>query len=569
MPATSIVQPDLVETSRDAFVASKRQGPNADGEDWLPARQQEHLLWAFLGLALAARAIRYLLCFPLWEDECFLVSNLIDAGYQKLLDPLNYHQVAPLLFLWLELTAVKLLGFNEWSLRLLPFACGVGSLLLFRHLAGRLLRGPAKLLAVATFCASYSGIRYAAEAKPYGPDQFVALLLLVAAVEWSRSANPAKWLAILVGLLPVAIGLSYPAVFVAGGISLFMAAELAFVGGVERRRGWLGWLAYNAVLGGAFLTMMRFASKSQADSELGWMRDYWRDHLPSLASPLELLIWFFKTHTGDLLAIPLGGERGASTISFLFVAAGILSLARNRRHRLLALCLAPAGLNLVAAMLGRFPYGGHVKFSQYLAPAICLLLGIGVAALISVSRGGSAARLRHVRIALVILALIPAGTMARDFICPYKSPTDVRYRDFARWFWPSAQFAGEVACLHTDLGLEFAPGTFHHLGWSAMYVCNQRIYSPRHRSGRPVDWGRVGADWPLCCVEYRAEVYPYDEAAQQAWLDSMGERYDLVSCNELPSPVYAQRGGILLCSDKLILYKFVPRGAVASRLLSK
>jgi hypothetical protein len=107
--------------------------------------------------------------------------------------------------------------------------------------------------------------------------------------------------------------------------------------------------------------------------------------------------------------------------------------------------------------------------------------------------------------------------------------------------------------------LEFAPGTFHHLGWSAMYVCNQRIYSPRHQLGKPVDWARIRADSPLHCVEYRAEVYPYDEAEQQAWLDSMSERYVLVSRDEFPSPVYAQRGGILLCRDKLVLYKFIPR----------
>ncbi|HWB09078.1 MAG TPA: glycosyltransferase family 39 protein [Pirellulales bacterium] len=558
MPPTSILRPDLRVTRPLANVAQQPVGP-ASREDWLSPRRQERLIWACVGLALAARAVRYLVCFPLWEDECFLVSNLIDAGYAKLLDPLNYHQVAPLLFLWLELTSVKLLGFSEWSLRLFPFACGVGSLILFRHLARRLLRGPARLLAVAAFCASYSGIRYAAEAKPYGPDQLVALLLLAAAVEWSRSENRGKWLLALVGLLPVAVGLSYPAVFVAGGISLFMALELILQPRVERRRDWTCWLAYNGVLAGSFLTMLRFAAKSQSDSELGWMQDYWKDHLPSLASPLEFVLWFFKTHTGDLLAIPLGGEHGASTITFLLVTLGVGCVVRNRRYRVLTLCLAPAGLNLVAAMLGRFPYGGHVKFSQYLAPAICLLLGIGAAALISAGRGGDEVRRRCLRIALVVLALIPLGTMARDFVCPYKSSTDARYRDFARWFWPSMQFAGETACLHTDLGLEFAPGTFHHLGWSAMYVCNQRIYSPRHRLGKPVNWQRISADWPLHCVEYRAEVYPYDESAQQAWLNSMGERYELLSRDVFPSPVYQQRGSNLLCCDKLVLYKFAPR----------
>ncbi|MGH7137651.1 MAG: hypothetical protein ACREHD_18040, partial [Pirellulales bacterium] len=121
------------------------------------------------------------------------------------------------------------------------------------------------------------------------------------------------------------------------------------------------------------------------------------------------------------------------------------------------------------------------------------------------------------------------------------------------------EFAGEVACLQSDLGLEFAPGTFQHLGWSAMYLCNQRIYSPRHHRGQPVDWGRIRSDWPLHCVEYRAQVYRYDEMARQRWLAEMGKRYKLVSRDTFPSPVFDQRGQNLLCADSLVLYRFVPR----------
>lgn len=546
--------------------------PAAAGTGWRDRRAQEKLVWAFVGLALAARVVRYVLCFPLWEDECFLVSNLCDRSYDELLSPLNYHQVAPLLFLAVELTTVKLLGFNEWSLRLFPFACSIASVLLFRHLASRLLKGPARLIAIAAFCASYSGIRYAAEAKPYGPDQFVALLLLVTAVEWWRGSRRGFWLSLLIACLPIAIGLSYPAVFVGGGVSLLMALVLRG----EKRGGWFGWLTFNTSLAAAFWLLIAFAAKNQNEAELSWMQDYWKDHLPSLLSPGVLLAWFFKTHTGDLLAIPLGGERGASVISFLLVATGIIALARTRQHRLLLLCLAPAALNMVAAFMGRFPYGGHVKFSQYLAPAICLLLGAGAAAIAARGKAGLAKGgigsggfrfspslplplvPSHVA-GLIVLALIPAGTIARDFCCPYKSPTDARYRDFARWFWPSTEFAGETACLYSDLSLEFAPGTFQHLGWSAMYQCNQRIYSPRHARGEPVDWRRISGKWPLHVVEYRAEVYRYDEAARKKWLASMADRYELVAQDEFPSPVFDQRGKNLLCSDRLVLYKFVPR----------
>lgn len=543
--------------------ASSSQGcinrPRTDA--WLGPHRQEQLIWMFLGLALVARAVRFLLCFPLWEDECFLVSNFIDCGYSKLIEPLNYHQVAPLGFLCLELTAVKLFGFSEWPLRLFPFACGGASLFLFRRLAGGLLIGPARLLAVAAFCASYSGIRYASEAKPYGPDQLVALVLVVAAVEWWRRGHKTRWLVALTLFTPVAISLSYPATFIAGGISVFIAAILA----ADKRAGWRWWLIYNAVLLTAFALVLAVASKGQSNAELHWMQDYWKEHLPSLRSPLGLILWFFQTHAGDLLAIPIGGEHGASTINFLLVTVGVLALARARQYCLLLLCLAPAGLNLVAAFMGRFPYGGHVKFSQYLAPAICLLLGVGAAALLSAGQKPAAVRQRYLHIALIVLALIPVGTMIRDFACPYKSPTDARYRDFARWFWPSTQFGGEVACLHSDLGLEFAPGTFHHLGWSAMYLCNQRIYSPRHQLGKPVAWSDIRDDWPLRCVEYRAEVYPYDEAANRAWLDSMRARYELVSREVFPSPVFDQRGQNRLCSDGLVIYKFIPRNSLAAK----
>lgn len=545
-----------------------------DASDWLTAAQYARIAAAFIVLAVVARSVRFVLRFPLWEDECFLVSNFIHCGFADLLKPLNYHQAAPLGFLAGELAAVQLLGFNEWSLRLLPFAGGIGSVFLFHRLAGQLLNGAAKALAIATFCASYSGIRYAAEAKPYGMDLFVSLLLLTLAVEWWRSRR-IRWLIVLTSVVPPAVVTSYPATFVAGGISLFIAWELLRGDHVKPRSGeaerppaagrpreWLAWTAFNAVIVTSFWLLLRFVVKSQAEAELGWMQDYWKDQLPSPLEPLRLFAWLLSTHTGNLLAIPAGSGRGGSTISFLLVAIGVTVLCRTRRLGLAVLCLSPAALNLLAAFMGRYPYGGHVKFSQYLVPAICCLIGLGGAALVGMGRVDRAGGRRRLVFGLAVLTLIPLGTMARDFAMPYKSPTDARYRDFARWFWPSVEFGGEAACLHTDLGREFAPGTFHHLGWSAMYLCNQRIYSPRHRLGRPLDWGRVSADWPLHCVEYRAQVYEYDESACRAWLEEMNRRFRLVSRDEFPSPVFDQRGHHLLCADRLVIYKFVPRSSL-------
>jgi hypothetical protein len=139
---------------------------------------------AFVAIGVLLRVVRYLSKSPLWCDESMLAANLLDRGYLEMLRPLDYRQVCPVLFLFVELTAVKWLGFSELSLRLFPFGCGVASVFLFRHVAGRLLRGEALLFAVAVFAVSSWPLRYAGEVKPYASDLLVALAVLALAVEW-------------------------------------------------------------------------------------------------------------------------------------------------------------------------------------------------------------------------------------------------------------------------------------------------------------------------------------------------------------------------------------------------
>src|SRR5258708_6442687 len=94
----------------------------------------------FVVLGVVVRLVRFFLEFPLSADEYQLSVSLLDRGFPELLQPLGYNQVAPIGFLWIELAFVRLCGFSELSLRLFPVVCGVGSLLLFRRVAGRLLQ---------------------------------------------------------------------------------------------------------------------------------------------------------------------------------------------------------------------------------------------------------------------------------------------------------------------------------------------------------------------------------------------------------------------------------------------
>ena len=206
-------------------------------------------------------------------------AQLSRRGYLDLLLPLEYGQICPILFLWAELTAVKLFGFSEMALRLCPLLCGIGSVFLFRRVAGRMLEGPALLLAMAIFAVSIHPIRHSAEAKPYATDLLMALGLLALAIEWFRSPERTRWLWMLAGFTPIALAASYPAVLVAGGIGLALAPS------VWRTRRWGPRIALAAYLltvaatfGALFFAVMH---RQQGGAALVGLQRYWAGFLPA------------------------------------------------------------------------------------------------------------------------------------------------------------------------------------------------------------------------------------------------------------------------------------------------
>ena len=196
-------------------------------EDQTAARRRQRAIWAFVALGILLRIARYAMNYPLWWDEAFVSVNFIRRGYLDLLRPLDYGQVCPILFLWAELTVVKLLGFSEWSLRLFPLVCGIVSVVLFRYAASRVVRGVPLLLAVAIFAMAYHPIRHAADVKPYASDLLAALGLLALAFDWWLDPQRAGRMWALAAVAPLAIALSHPAIFVAGGIALGLFPSVA------------------------------------------------------------------------------------------------------------------------------------------------------------------------------------------------------------------------------------------------------------------------------------------------------------------------------------------------------
>lgn len=111
-------------------------------------------------------------------------------------------------------------------MRLLPLLAGLGGLLLTWRLAHLILSPLGRALAVAFLAVAIWPVSMSTVIKPYSLDLLMSAALLVPAVEWLRRPERVRWLLVLAVVMPVAVFGSYPSVFVAGGVSLALLAQV-------------------------------------------------------------------------------------------------------------------------------------------------------------------------------------------------------------------------------------------------------------------------------------------------------------------------------------------------------
>ncbi len=419
------------------------------GETW--AMQNIALLLICVGVAI--RIVRLVMPSPIWGDEAMLALNFLDRDYAGLTRFLDNGQVAPVLFLWAERFVVANLGTQDWEIRLVPFLASIAGLLLFWDFARRTVPAAAATIAVGLMAVSVWPVSMAATAKPYAGDLFWTALLLVLAVRWRQAPERIWPLAALATLVPFALGSSYPVVFVAGGVSLYLLPAIWNAGRIQKT-----WFAiYNLMLLATFAAIYATVGQAQVDPTQGttgsYMMWYWRNGFPP-ESVWEWPVWFLQANTGRMYAYPLGDANFGSTATTLLVLTGIWSCWRHGNRSLLVLCFAPFLLNLLAAFLGKYPYAGCCRLSQHLAPAICLLAGVGWASALELYSPWKMDRLAKVK--WVAGLLIVMGTVGLIHRC-IKVDHD-----------PIARFS---ARLYQELAAEIQPG-------DSIVICDRAGWDP-------------------------------------------------------------------------------------------
>jgi hypothetical protein len=390
--------------------------------DWTGAARRWTIV--FLAAGVAWRLIRYGLAFPVWSDEAAVLLSLVrGAGYADLLRPPDHGQVAPLGFLAAQLTALRVGGASEYALRAVPLVTGLAALGAFARLAWLALPPPAATFAVGVLAATHYVTRYALEIKPYGTDLLAAAGLLALALPWLRAPERRRGPLALMLVTPVALLASYPAVFVAGAIGVALAAALL------RRRvepaAWVPLALYAAIVLVSLAGLLYASAGAQLVATRADMLRYWARGFPP-GEPVRLVVWLLDVHTAEMMSYPLGGKNGASTLTLLVGLVGIHRLRTRGQTDLLVLLGSLFGLTLLAAALGVYPYGGSARVAQHLAPAICLLVGSGLEAIVL-----ALAPARQRIAATVVctgLLLVALGGLTRDVLHPYQTPAHQELR---------------------------------------------------------------------------------------------------------------------------------------------
>lgn len=155
-------------------------------------------LWTYLAImVLALGVLARIYCYvwhkDLWLDEAMLAFSMYGISFRELFfAPLPFTQAAPIGVLLVSKVLGVAFGYSEWVLYLLPFVCGLGTLIL-AYMIGKRLFSPFGCFVFVLLAVGNMGLlHYTTEFKQYGIEAFCSFLMIYIYIYirvWSKGAS--------------------------------------------------------------------------------------------------------------------------------------------------------------------------------------------------------------------------------------------------------------------------------------------------------------------------------------------------------------------------------------------
>jgi len=359
------------------------------------------LPYLIIAFGVAMRLIQYLANRSLWADEAVLALNIVNRSYLELFQPLDYEQGAPIGFLIVEKVAVQILGNNEYSLRLFPFVCGVGSLFLFYELGKKWIPKFAIIISLTLFASLPYLVYYSAEVKQYSSDVAIALFLYLLLLPLlQQKLNRSQIIKYsLVGA--IAIWFSHPSIFILASIGSSVLLINFWHKDLNKIKQLL--LIYSACVL-SFIIFYFVSLRNLTGNET--LTTSWGDGFPS--SPFDI-IWMLDAF-GKFFYKPLGFSKWVDGLAIVAFLVGCISCWLSRK-KILLLLLSPLFMTFFASFLHQYPFRSRLVL--FLTPYVIFLIAEGGSYILKKSKSRL---IKIISIFLIILLLRQPLAKAIDLI---------------------------------------------------------------------------------------------------------------------------------------------------------
>jgi len=335
---------------------------------YLNPRHLNFLIAIVVLAGIIFRSIQPFGATSLWFDELTSALNIQSRSLSQLAtQQLEYNQVAPVGFLFLEKISTWIFGQTDFAYRFFPWLFAVLSFPLFVLISKRFLSGTYLLAAIILFSGSMAACLYSGQAKQYSGDLTICLFLV-----WSTlyllDNNPKKWETVFIA---IAGGLGILCCFQAVPLSLFLLFCLGiyfFKSKTLFSRKYLIWISIIWIT--SVVLLVSYSQIAVGNTVKSAMTEYWANSnngFPPKSGLLNYISWFPSKLLEELTFF--NGWWFGSQIKFISILSlvlvvlsipGLIYLAKKSTYKTLIL-FSPLLIALFLAIFRIMPFANRVS----------------------------------------------------------------------------------------------------------------------------------------------------------------------------------------------------------------
>ncbi|MCC5929838.1 MAG: glycosyltransferase family 39 protein [Cyclobacteriaceae bacterium] len=329
-----------------------------------------HYLLIVIGVILRLR--QYLFNRDFWVDEAMLATNLENRGFIDLLKPLDFIQIAPMGFLYLQKITIELFGYDERIYRLWPLLFGILSMFFFYKLLQKLANPVVTTISLAIFVFSYKLIYYSSELKQYSLELMVAIIFYFLILDEKITQFSSKRL-LWIGLYgAIAVWFSFSIVFVMVTVGLWILFEL-----IRQKQFsvWYRYLPMGLMWLVSFVIYYFTIIIHYKENQLLQIR-YWtieNKWMPLNFTTSSDFLWFFDV-LGEYFIHVAGAWNVEALYAFFILFACVFYIFHKQYHHLVFIIIIP--LFMLLSALKVIPFAGRVLLFTSAGSIILLVSGL-------------------------------------------------------------------------------------------------------------------------------------------------------------------------------------------------